>query len=597
MPFAPGPLGRPLATTLRRRQAVASKPTHDRPQRPTATGINHMVAAGHSLSAQAGLQILQAGGNAVDAGVAAAIATNVLQPDLTGFAGIAPMVIYDAERDEIVTVIGSGYWPQLASCQYFRDNHGGAIPLGNLESHVPGAPDAYMRALTHYGTMSYGDVAAAAIGFARDGFTMYHLLAQLIGEKPMPWPTTQEALRPGGRVPVVGELFRQPDMAATLQWLADEEKAAAAKGGREAGLKAVRDAFYKGDFARTVDTYYKENDGLVRYEDMAGYEGGLRPSVTTGFTGVDIHAMSPGSVHFLEALNILDGFDLAAMGHNTPAYIHTITEAFKLAFADREAYVGDTAFVDVPVDVMISPDYADSRRARIDPGKAYPDMPPPGDVGRGAPAGAFATPGPGDAEALKRADAGTSYCCVVDRHGNGFSCMISGGNANAPVVPGTGMGLAHFGIASRTDPEHPNSVEPGKRMRAGGPAIAVKPGEYVMPFGTPGSDVIPQAMTQVLCNMVVFGMEPQLAVEAPRFASYSFPALYHPHEYTPGELKVEASLCREVGQALSDLGHEVVEWPDRIWRAASVCVTKRDTATGQVWGGADNRRDAYAIGW
>lgn len=576
---------------------MSTKPEHDRPQRPTATGIRHMVAAGHPLSTQAGFQILEAGGNAVDAGIAVAIATNVLQPDLTGFAGIAPMVIYEAERDEIVTVIGSGYWPKLASCQFFQDNHGGAIPLGILESHVPGAPDAYVRALTHYGTMSYGEVAAAAIGFARNGFTMYHLLAQLIGEKPMPWPTTQAALRPGGRVPVVGELFCQPDMAATLQWLADEEKAAAAKGGREAGLQAVRDSFYKGDFACTVDTFYKEQDGLVRYEDMANYEGGLRPSVTTRFQGLDIHAMSPDSIHFLEALNILGGFDLAAMGHNTPAFIHTVTEAFKLAFADREAYVGDTDFVDVPVDVMISPEYADARRARIDPGKAYPDIPPPGDVGCGTPAAVAAAAGPGDAQALNRADAGTSYCCAVDRHGNGFSCMISGGNANAPVVPGTGMGLAHFGIASRADPEHPNSVEPGKRMRAGGPAIAVKPGEYIMPFGTPGSDVIPQAMAQVLCNMVIFGMEPQLAVEMPRFASYSFPALYYPYEYTPGELKVESSLCREVGPALSAMGHEVVEWPDRIWRAASVCVTRRDTATGQVWGGADNRRDAYAVGW
>jgi gamma-glutamyltranspeptidase/glutathione hydrolase len=484
----------------------------------------------------------------------------------------------------------------MASCEYFNRNHGGEIPLGILESQVPAALDAYVTALEHFGTMSFAEVAAPAIRFARDGFPMYPLMAQLVGEKPLPWPTTREHFMPGGRQPKVGELFVQADLGATIQFLADEE-VKPAKQGRKAGLKAVHDAFYKGDIACKIDAYYAANGGLVRFDDLAGYRGGIIAPDKTRFADLDIHAYPPGGSTLLEALNILSGFDLRAMGHNTPDYIHTVVEAFKLAFADREAYVADPEFVDVPMETLLSAAYADRRRACIDPENASPDLPPPGDVGRGPTPPVGGAPGTPDPALRARSDAGTSYCCAVDSQGNAISSMISGGNANAPVVPGTGFGLAHFGLSGYTDPSHANCVAPGKRMRCGGPAIAIREGELVMPFGTPGSDVIPQAMAQALINIFVFGMDPQLAVEAPRFATYSTPALYYPHDYVPGELKIEETLARSVGEDLGKRGHKVEIWPDRIWRAASVCAIIRDTKTGLLAGGADNRRDAYAIGW
>ena len=575
---------------------MSAQKSWGRSQRPVLRATRHAVSAGHPMAATAGFQILEAGGNAIDAGVAAALATNVLQSELTGIAGIAPAVVYLADSDKVVSVLGTSAWPKLASCEYFHKHHGGEIPLGILESQTPAAVDAYLTALEHFGTMSFAEVAAAAIRFARDGFPMYPLLAQLIGEKPMPWPTTRKHFLPEGRALEVGELFVQGELGSTIQFLADEESKAAKKG-RVAGLKAVHDAFYKGDITHKIDKFYRENDGLVRYEDLAEYRGGLVEPIKTRFMDMDIHAYPPGDTMFLESLNILSDFDLEAMGHNTPAYIHTLTEAFKLAFADREAYVGDPDFVDVPIDTLLSPAFAAQRREKIDPAKAYPDLPAPGDMGRDVPPAAGGAQGTPDRERQTSADAGTSYCCAVDEHGNAFSCMISGGNANAPVVPGTGFGLAHFGISSFTDPDHANCVAPGKRMRSGGPAMMVRQGKQVMPFGSPGSDVIPQAMTQVLLNIFVFGMDPQLAVEASRFATYSCPALFFPHDYVPGELKIEATLAKRVGQALADMGHNVVEWPDRIWRAASVCAIIRETDSGLIQGAADNRRDAYVVGW
>ena len=297
------------------------------PQRPTIMGTRHVIAAGHYLSAHAGFTVLEAGGNAVDAGVAAGFATNVVESELTGMHGVASILIYRAEADEITTISGVGKWPKAASCAYFHENHNGEIEPGSIhEAGVPAAAHAWITALEMYGTMSFGEVAEAAIPFARDGFAMYPTMRRLISERAenaLRWPESAAIFMPGGRVPEVGELFVQSDLAGSLQYMADEE-AAAAKRGREAGLRAARDAFYRGDIAAKFVDFHKENGGLMTAEDMAEFRVGIEPPAHTRFGDIDLYGCGPWSQGpiMLQALNMLDGIDLTGLGHNSPSYIH-----------------------------------------------------------------------------------------------------------------------------------------------------------------------------------------------------------------------------------------------------------------------------------
>ena len=262
-----------------------------RAHRPTVTGTRHMVAAGHYLAAHVGFLVLEAGGNAVDAGVATGITEGVVESHFHAFSGVSPILVYRAEAGVVATVDGVGTWPRAASCQYFHDRFAGKIPQGAQSAIVPAPPDAWITALRHWGTMSFGELAARAIAFARDGFPMYPHLAMLIEDRIdliREWPGNSAVYLPDGRVPAVGALFRQPALAATLQHMADEEGAAAAKGGRDAGLRAARDAFYKGDIAHAFAAYIKEHDGLLTYDDMAGYEATVEPAVKGRYRDFEI---------------------------------------------------------------------------------------------------------------------------------------------------------------------------------------------------------------------------------------------------------------------------------------------------------------------
>src|SRR5918911_4605130 len=306
--------------------------------RPTITGSRHMIAAGHYHAAHAGFQILEAGGNAIDAGVAAGIALGVLQTDRVNFAGVAPIMIYLAEHKKVVSIDGLGTWPKAASIDYFRREHGGAMPAGILRTVMPAAPAAWIKALEQYGTMSFAEVAKAAIALARDGFVMHEFMAEYLRDHESDyrrWPASTAVFLPKDRAPTAGEVFVQKELAASIQYMADEEKAASGKG-RTAGLKAARDAFYRGDIAQKIAKYHRENSGWVTLDDLASYEVRFEPTVTTRYRDVELHACGPWSQGPVlpQALNLLSGFDLKAMGHNSVAYIHHLTEALKLAFSD-----------------------------------------------------------------------------------------------------------------------------------------------------------------------------------------------------------------------------------------------------------------------
>jgi len=565
--------------------------------RPTLMGTRHMCVAGHYLAAHAGFSILEAGGNAVDAGVAAGIALGVLQSDIVNVAGVAPILIYLAERREVVSISGLGGWPRLASTEFFQREHGGRIPDGILRTVVPAAPAAWLLALERFGTKSFGEVADAAIRFARDGFPMHALMAHVLssaGEKYARWESNRAVYHPGGRPPAVGELFRQSDLAGSLQHMVDQERAAAG-GGRAAGLRAAHDAFYKGDIARTIVRFHEANGGLLRAGDLADFAPEVEAPVRYRWGRSEIFTCQPWcqGPTLLQALAILDGIDLRALGHNSAAYIHTVAEALKLAFADRHRYYGDPRFVDVPIATLLSKAYAAARRANIDPERAWPEMPPAGDVSGFAP-----SPRP---EAAREPEAAyprdTSYCCAVDRHGNAFSATPSDVSFDTQVIPGTGLCPSSRGSQSWAEAGHPSSVEPGKRPRlTPSPALALRDGKP-MPFGTPGGDVQSQAMLQVFLNAEVFGLELQAAVEAPRFATWSFPDSFEPHPYDPGRLNLETRIDPAVADRLNALGHRVEWWPAFGWRAGAVCTLSDDREAGVISGAADPRRPCYAVGW
>jgi gamma-glutamyltranspeptidase / glutathione hydrolase len=291
-------------------------------------------------------------------------------------------------------------------------------------------------------------------------------------------------------------------------------------------------------------------------------------------------------------LNILAGGDLRALGHNSPT-IHAVTEALKLAFADREAYYGDPRHVKIPEDALLDARYGEVRRGLLDPRRAWPEMPPPGDpAARQAILPSWTGPvGIGSG----RSNLDTSYIAVVDREGNAFSATPSDVSTDTPVVPGTGLAVSSRGSQSWLVPEHPSAVGPGKRPRlTPNPAMVFREGRLVMPFGTPGGDVQTQAMVHVLLNILVFGMTPQLAVEAPRFATQSFPDSFWPHRYFRGRLTLEARLASETAESLAALGHQVARWSAWDWQAGAVCLVKVDEA-GVRWGAADPRRDSYAL--
>jgi gamma-glutamyltranspeptidase / glutathione hydrolase len=576
--------------------------------RPTIAVTQHAISAGHYLAATAGFDILQAGGNAIDAGCAAGIALGVLQSDLVDVAGVAPIMIYLADKQEVVTIAGLGPWPKALDPELFLREHGGKIPKGVLRTVVPAAPDAWITALRRYGTMSFGEVAAAATRLARDGFPMYPLMAASLKRHETDhraWPSTAAIFLPNGRLPETGEVFRQTDLAGSLQYMADEERAAASRG-REAGLEAARDAFYRGDIARMIVAFMKEEGGLLSAEDLAEYRSPIGPPERRRFGDLEVFtcgAWCQGPV-LLQTLALLEGTDLAGLGQNSPDYIHHLTEALKLAFADREAYYGDPAKVEVPLATLISAEYAAERRKSIRPDRAAPEMPPPGEIGRGDEHRLLDRLTPREARQLHAAfgdpnpEPDTSYVCVADRHGNLFSATPSDGSYGSPVVPGTGLIPSNRGSQSRPDPRHPAGVAPGKRPRlTPNPALAIKGRDQFLPFGTPGGDVQTQAMLQVLLNLFVFGQDTQSAIEAPRFATYSFPSSFTPFDYYPGRLAVEGRIPEAVTTELARRGHEIQRWPDWIWTAGAVCAILADRRRGVLEAGADPRRAAYAIGW
>ncbi len=561
--------------------------------RPTVSGSRHAISPGHYLAATAGFSILEAGGNAVDAGCCAGIALGVVMPYNVNVAGVAPIMIRTG-AGKVVTIAGLGHWPRHLPADIFMREHGGKIPPGILRTVIPAAPDAWITALRDYGTMSFGEVAAAAIRFAREGFSVHDQFASTVASHTagyQTWPANAAIYLPNGRAPRSGERFVQTDLAATLQYMADEESAVTREG-REAGLEAARAAFYSGDIAEAIVRFHEAEGGYLTREDLSTFRSRYETPVQVRWQDVDLYtcgAWWQGPV-LAEAVRMVQHAGLDGLRHNSADYIHLITEILKAAFSDREHRFGDPRFVDVDLDQLLSDAHIAARVAAIDRDVAMPDMPPP--------LGTYPSNVPNFAPdpAATQHDQDTSYVCVLDRWGNAFSATPSDGSWRSPVIPGLGIVPSTRGSQSRPDPNHPNGVAPGKRPRlTPNPAMAVRADGSIFPFGTPGGDVQTQAMLQVFLNVFHFGMEIQEAIEAPRFASWSFPNSFAPHSHFPGRLDVEGRVPETVLADLRHRGHKITELPPFARAAAAVDAILYERPTGFFRAGADPRQPAYAI--
>lgn len=561
--------------------------------RPTLYGNRQAVSAGHYLAASAASAILDAGGNAVDAGCCAGIALAVLHPDEVNFAGVAPIMIRLA-TGRTVTIAGLGHWPRSIPPDLFMREHNGTMPVGVLRTVVPAAPDAWITALRDHGTMSFGEVAASAVELARDGFAVFEFLHNEIVKHEDDyrlWPSNTEIFLPNGRPPAIGERFIQRDLAATIQFMIDEEKAHASKG-RKAGLEAARAAFYKGDIAARIVAFHKEQGGYLSREDMADFHCHYEEPLRTRWRDFDVVTCGPWcqGPALAQALLMIERAGLQDLAHNSVDYIHILTEAFKGALADREHHYGDPRFVDTQIDKLLSADHVAARVRAIDPKRAYPEMPAP-ILPHSGPISHRPSSGP-----LPDRDPDTSYVCVVDRWGNAFSATPSDGSWRSPVIPGLGIVPSPRGTQSRPDPRHPSGVAPGKRPRlTPNPAIAVRDDGSVVPFGAPGGDSQIQGMLQVFLNVFHFGMDVQEAIEAPRFVSLSFPSSFAPYDYFPGRLAIEQRFSSTITDELARRGHEIFPLPDYSRRVSSVEMIVKDASGGFLRAGADPREPAYAI--
>jgi gamma-glutamyltranspeptidase/glutathione hydrolase len=572
--------------------------------RPEILGTRGIVAAGRHYSVSAGVRIMQQGGNAIDAGVATVLAAAICEISHFGFGGEAPTMIFDAKTREVVVINGQGPAPKAATPALFAAR--GLVPgNGPLGATVPAMLDAMALALEAKGTMRLEQVLQPAIELA-DGFPMYSFLRNyLLSERAATeqWEWSARTYYSNGRIPEVGEMFRQPNLARTLRTIADADRRAFARThDRAAAIRAGRDAFYTGDIARRIAEADKAAGGVFAYDDLASFHGRIEKPVTTSFHGFDVYKAGPwnqGPV-LLQTLNILEGLDLKAAGANSADYIHDVHEAIKLAYADRNAFYGDPAFAAVPLAGLLSKPYAAERRALIgpraslehrvgDPFRFDPSVKPPA-----------ARYTPHSQGAASGALAGDTTCVdVVDKDGNLFSATPSSGwlLGGAFIAGDTGVPLSNRMTVFDLDPLSPNVLVGGKRPRTTlTPTIVLKDGKPFLAISTPGGDSQDQQILNVLLEMFVFGKDIQEAIEAPRVNSLHPFGSFDSHPSDPGVLEIEDRVPTTVRDDLVARGHKL-----RVLSAygmsTGVVAVGVDPNSGTLRGGADVRRERYIFGW
>jgi gamma-glutamyltranspeptidase/glutathione hydrolase len=555
-----------LVMTNTSQQFPGDRPApNPRATRSVVLARNGLIATSQPLASAAGLQVLQNGGNAIDAAVTAAMVLSIVEPTMNGPGGDLFAIVYSARDRRLSGLNASGRSPAAATPEEFARRGLKDVPYrGELSVSVPGVVDGWEALLQRHGSISFAQALQPAIGYARAGFAVSEIIAHQ-------WANAEQALRedplaavyvPGGHAPRPGDVFTNPKLAATYDTLAREGAA----------------SFYRGSIARQIAADMKRRGGLITEQDLAAHRADWVDPISTSYRGHDVFELPPNTqgITALEMLNILEGFDVRSLGHNSAALLHLVAEAKRIAFADRDAFVADPASVPAHVlQTLLSKEYAKRRRAEIALDRAAREY-QPGQIG--------AAPSQAEPEGGMRGAGDTIYLTAADRHGNVISLIQSlYENFGAAIVAGeTGIVLHNRGSLFTLREGHPNRIAPNKRpLHTLVPAMVMKDGRPWLSFGVMGGDMQPQGHVQVLINLIDFGMNVQEAGEAPRI------------RHTARGLAVEGGIGPDVRYALADRNHRVIDSPGSFGGFQGILI---DPRTGVLMGGSDPRKDGLAIG-
>jgi len=548
------------------------QPAGDRPAgntRGTRSAVlarNGVIATSQPLATGAGLRVLQSGGNAIDAAVAAAAVLSVVEPTMNGPGGDLFAIVYSAKDRKVHGLNASGRAPAAATLDEFKKRNLQRIPLrGELSVSVPGVVDGWNELLTKYGTRTLAQTLEPAIGYARDGYAVSEIIAwqwKQVESMLAHDPNAARVFLPGGKAPAPGDVFKNPALAASLEQIA--------KGGR--------DVFYKGAIASAIADDMQRRHGLITSKDLADHHADWVEPLSTTYRGYQVLELPPNTqgVAALEMLNILEGFDLKSLGHNSAAYLHTLVEAKRIAFADRGAWIGDPSSTPPKaIEQMLSKEYAAARRKEISPDKAAAEYRPLSIEGRSTPEAGEDPAGRGDTVYLTAADSEGNVVSLIQSLYETFGSGIVAGD--------TGIVLHDRGNLFTLTPGHPNQLAPGKRpFHTLIPAMVLKDGAPWLSFGVMGGDMQAQGHAQVLANLIDFGMNIQEAGEAPRFRDSN------------NGLALESPFSAEARAGLAARGHHVIDGRDAFGGFQGILI---DPKTHVLMAGSDPRKDGMAAGW
>ena len=560
---------------------------------PQLFGTHGAIATEHYLATKAGADLLGVGGNAVDAAVGATFVEGLVNPQMFTLGGECPMLVCMAETNHVVSVNGNTSAPERATPEVYLERGLTDVPdEGILSSGVPAALGALVTVLARFGQLTFAEVVTPALNYARKGFPVHTGLygQERFGIRDLEekfrnhWSGSAKIYLPHGMVAEVGQVIANPALADLLDYLKTEEQATS--GDRKKGLEAVLEAFYRGDPATEIERFSKERNGLLARSDLERFETHFEEPVSMQFADTKVFKCGPwnqGPV-MLQALAILESYDLKGMGHNSENYLHWTTEAFKLAFADREQYYGDPMQVDVPMTELLSKDYSLMRAALVDPEKANSEL-RPGDPKRKLALLPIE-------ERLGGASwgPGTVHVDVIDGDGNMAAFTPSGGwLKSAEVVPPLGFPLGNRLMTFYLKPNHhPNIIAPFKRPRTTiSPSLAFRNNTPWMVFGSMGGDQQDQWQCQFFLNRVLFGMSIQEAIEAPKFSSEHFPGFFAPHDRFPNLIRIEPKFSQKILDGLTRRGHQVEVGAD--WSEGYLAAAARDPVRGVLEAGCDPR--------